>query len=163
MRMYNVLKQYEWRKKEQEIELEFLRELLGLNKDQYKLYADFKRSILESTQKELAEKADLTFEFNEIKYGRRVGAINFRIFSKTPIESLSDNEPINPPPLFPFIDAEISPSVDKLLLLVHLNRTELEKPYRRLWRRLRESRVLITLNAISCIATPRPTSLMPGF
>jgi Initiator Replication protein len=117
MRMYNLLKQYEWRK-EREIELEFLREILGLNNDQYKLYADFKRNILESTQKELAEKADLTFEFNEIKYGRRVGAINFRIFSKEPLESLSDNEQINPPPLFPFIDAEISLSVDKLLLLV---------------------------------------------
>jgi hypothetical protein len=125
MRMYNVLKQYEWRKKEHEIELELLREMLGLHKDQYKLYADFKRSILESTQKELYEKADLTFEFNEIKYGRRVGAINFRIFSKEPLEPASDNEPINSPPLFPFIDAEISPSVDKLLLLVpELHRTK---------------------------------------
>ena len=117
MRMYNLLKQYEWRK-EREIELELLREMLGLNKEQYKLYADFKKTILESTKKELAEKADLTFEFNEIKYGRRVGAINFRIFSKEPLESLSDNKQINPHPLFPFIDAEISPSVDKLLLLV---------------------------------------------
>ncbi len=30
MRMYNVLKQYEWRKKEHEIELDLLREMLGL-------------------------------------------------------------------------------------------------------------------------------------
>jgi plasmid replication initiation protein len=80
---------------------------LGINKDQYKLYADFKRTILESTQKELAERADLTIEFNEIKYGRRVGAINFRIFSKDPLESLPDNEQINPSPTFPIIDAEI--------------------------------------------------------
>jgi len=55
---------------------------------------------LESTQKELAERADLTFEFNEIKYGRRVDAINFRIFSKDPLESLPDNEQINPSPTF---------------------------------------------------------------
>lgn len=118
MRMYNVLKQYEWRKKEEEIELDLLREMLGLRKDLHTEYSDFKRNILKPVQKELAEKADLTFEFNEIKYGRRVGAINFRIFSKTPLEPVSGNEPINPPPLFPFIDAEISPSVDKLLLLV---------------------------------------------
>jgi len=118
MRMYNVLKQYEWRKKEQEIELEPLREMLGLNKDQHTEYSNFKNNILKPVQKELAEKADLTFEFNEIKYGRRVGAINFRIFSKEPLASLSDKEQTNPPPLFPFIDAEISPSVDKLLLLV---------------------------------------------
>ena len=118
MRMYNVLKQYEWRKKEQEIELEPLREMLGLNKDQHAEYSNFKKNILKPVQKELAEKADLTFEFNEIKYGRSVGAINFRIFSKNQLESVSNNEQLNPPPLFPFIDAEISPSVDKLLLLV---------------------------------------------
>jgi hypothetical protein len=116
--MYNVLKQYEWRKKEQEIELELLREMLGLHNDQHTEYSNLKINILKPVQKELAEKADLTFEFNEIKYGRRVGAINFRIFSKTPLEPVSDNEPINPPPLFPFIDAEISPSVDKLLLFI---------------------------------------------
>jgi plasmid replication initiation protein len=123
MRMYNLLKQYEWRKKEQEIELELLREMLGLNKDQHTEYSNLKKNILKPVQKELVEKADLTFEFNEVKYGRRVGAINFRIFSKAPIESVSDNEQINPPPQLPFIDvpfidAEISPSVDKLLLLI---------------------------------------------
>ena len=117
LRVYNLLKQYE-RLKEREIELELLREILGLRKDLHTEYSDFKRNILKPVQKELAEKADLTFEFNEIKYGRRVGAINFRTFSKEPLESLADNEKINPPPLFPFIDAEISPSVDKLLLLI---------------------------------------------
>lgn len=118
MRMYNILKQYEWRKKDQEIELEELREMLGLNKDQYIMYADFKRSILESTQKELVEKADLTFEFDEIKYGRSVGALNFRIFSKAPGKVVEDTEPAGPPQPFLFIDAEISPLVDKLLRLV---------------------------------------------
>jgi hypothetical protein len=117
MRVYSLLKQYE-RLKEREIELSELREILGLRTDQYKLYTDFKKGILEYTQKELAEKADLTFEFDEIKFGRRVGAINFRITSKKPPESLSDNRQISPPPLLPFIEAEISPSVDKLLLLV---------------------------------------------
>ena len=117
LRMYNLLKQYE-RLNEREIELELLRDILGLRKDLHAEYSDFKRNILKPVQNELAEKADLTFEFNEIKYGRSVGAINFRIFSKEPLASLSDNEKINPPPLFPFIDAEISPSVDKLLLFV---------------------------------------------
>lgn len=117
MRMYNVLKQYE-RLKEREIELDILREMLGLSKDQHTEYSNLKINILKPVQKELAEKADLTFEFNEVKYGRRVGAINFLIFSKAPLEAAPDNEPINSPPLFPFIDAEISPSVDKLLLLV---------------------------------------------
>ena len=88
MRMYTLLKQYE-RLNERMVELQQLREVMGIGKDQYKLYADFKRTILESTQKELKAKSDLTFEFDEIKYGRRVGAIRFRIFTKKPIESTS--------------------------------------------------------------------------
>ena len=81
MRMYTLLKQYE-RLNGREIELQHLREILGIGKEQYKLYTDFKRNILESTKKELKAKADLTFEFDEIKHGRRVGAIRFHIFTK---------------------------------------------------------------------------------
>src|SRR5450759_1319420 len=88
MRMYTLLKQYE-RLKGREIDLQQLRDTLGLGKDQYKRYNDFKKDILESTQKELKAKADLYFEFDEIKYGRRVGAVRFHIFTKKLIESTS--------------------------------------------------------------------------
>ncbi len=88
MRMYTLLKQYE-SLKGREIDLQQLRDTLGLGKDQYMRYNDFKKDILESTQKELKAKADLYFEFDEIKYGRRVGAIRFRIFTKKSIESTS--------------------------------------------------------------------------
>lgn len=81
MRMYSLLKQYE-RLKGRDIELDKLRNTLGLGVDQYKLYADFKRTILEATKRELTEKSDLYFDFEEIKYGRRVGAIRFSIFTK---------------------------------------------------------------------------------
>jgi hypothetical protein len=117
VRVYSLLKQYE-RLRERQIELNELREILGLRKDQHIEYSHFKINILLPVQKELAEKSDLSFEFDEIKYSRRVSAINFRITSKKPLEPLPDNTQINPPPMLPFIDAEISPSVDKLLLLV---------------------------------------------
>jgi len=91
MRMYTLLKQYEWRK-EREMELNEAREMLGLRKDQYTEYSNFKINVLLPTQRELSEKADLTFEFDEIKYGRRVGAIRFRIFTKTPPISLLAND-----------------------------------------------------------------------
>lgn len=81
MRMYGLLKQYE-RLKGREIELQLLRQMLGIRTDQYKLYADFKRNIIESTQKEINSKADLSFEFEEIKHSRRVGAIRFHITAK---------------------------------------------------------------------------------
>lgn len=81
MRVYNLLKQYE-QIRTREVELDVLREILGIRKDQYTLYSNFKKDIIEAAQKELAAKADLNFEFSEIKYGRRVGALRFRIFSK---------------------------------------------------------------------------------
>ena len=98
MRVYTLLKQYE-RLKEREIELQQLRNILGIRKDQYVLYSNFKKDILESTQKELAEKADLYFEFDEIKYSRHVGAIRFRIFSKKLIGTTSDKVLANVVPI----------------------------------------------------------------
>jgi hypothetical protein len=121
MRMYTLLKQYE-RLNGREVDLYLLREILGIGKEQYKLYTDFKRNILESTQKELKAKADLTFEFDEIKHGRRVGAIRFRILSqKKLIETIQDKDTVNVIPLTPRLSVPIAqedPLLDKLLLLV---------------------------------------------
>ncbi len=91
MRMYSFLKQYEGFN-EREIELEPLREMLGLRKDQHVEYKNFKTNVLKPTQKELAEKADLYFEFDEIKYGRRVGAIRFRLFTQQICKKLPEAE-----------------------------------------------------------------------
>jgi hypothetical protein len=74
LRVYSLLKQYEQAKKPK-IEVGALRDLLGLIKGQHTDYSSFKFNVLLPAQKELAEKADLTFEFDEIKHGRRVGAI----------------------------------------------------------------------------------------
>jgi len=82
MRMYMLLKQYE-RLQVREIELLELRQILGIRVEQYKKYAELKKNILHTTQKELKAKADLYFEFDEVKYGRGVGAIIFYIHRKT--------------------------------------------------------------------------------
>jgi hypothetical protein len=123
MRIYTLLKQYE-KLKTREIDVEVLRDMLGIGKDQYQLYTNLKKDILVSSQKELAEKADLYFEFEEIKYGRRVGAILFHIFSKQlPAELLANDEPPlidinNKPPAFIKINLPANPVIDDLLLLV---------------------------------------------
>jgi plasmid replication initiation protein len=119
IRIYTLLKQYE-RLGDREIELHDLREMLGIGKDQYKLYANFKTDLLKPVKRELEDKADLYFEFDEIKYGRRVGAIRFNIITKKPTNTLSDNQdkpdqeliPLPPP------SNEISNSLDQLLALV---------------------------------------------
>jgi hypothetical protein len=123
MRIYTLLKQYE-KLKTREIEVDILRDMLGIGKGQYSDYFDFKKRILLPTQKELAEKADLYFEFEEIKYGRRVGAILFHIFSKKlPAELLTNDEPPlvdinNKPPAFIKVNLPAIPVIDNLLLLV---------------------------------------------
>jgi hypothetical protein len=124
MRVYTLLKQYE-KLKTREIEVDVLRDMLGLGKDQYQLYADFRKRILIPTQQELAEKADVYFEFEEIKFGRRVGAILFYIFTKKlPAELLAnDEQPLvdplrNKPPVFIKVNLPATPVIDDLLLLV---------------------------------------------
>ncbi len=123
VRMYTLLKQYE-KLKVREIELEQLREMLGILKDQHVEYSNFKNNILKITQKELNEKADLYFEFDEIKYGRRVGAIRFNIITKNipvsfPTEQFSLLEPIpNPLTSFANLNAPKSPIIDELMFLV---------------------------------------------
>ena len=118
IRMYCLLKQYE-KLREREIELELLREILGIGKDQYCEYKNFKNRILESTKRELYEKADLYFEFDEIKYGRRVGAIHFKILTKKPTKAISDNsEPLPELKLLSLPQSEISPSLQQLLALM---------------------------------------------
>jgi len=87
IRIYELLKQYE-KLGERTFFMDNLRDQLGLEESQYKLYGDFKRKILLVAQAELAEKTDLSFEFEEIKVARRVGKIRFIITSQVPLKAL---------------------------------------------------------------------------
>lgn len=61
-----------------EVELEELRQLLKAE-DIYPRYYDFRRYILETTQKELKKNSDISFDFEENRIGRRVTSIKFYI------------------------------------------------------------------------------------
>jgi len=76
VRVYTLPKQYE-RLEAREIELGLLRDMLGVRNDLHQEYRDFKRHVLQYAQKELAEKADICFEFTDIKQGAacRCGAL----------------------------------------------------------------------------------------
>lgn len=76
IRIYELLKQYE-KVGERTFHIDKLREQLGIDESQYKLYGDFKRKVLLMAQRELAEKTDISFDFEEIKVGRGVGKIRF--------------------------------------------------------------------------------------
>jgi len=82
IRIYELLKQYEKIGK-RTIGIEKLRELFQIKKTEYVRYNDFKRKVLQQAQKELPLKTDISFEFEEIKTGRKVTSIGFNIKANT--------------------------------------------------------------------------------
>lgn len=78
-RIYEILKCNEFKQQGHiQIEIEELRKLLKADTI-YPLYADFKRKIIIQTQKELKRISDISFDFEEIKTGRKVTSIKFFI------------------------------------------------------------------------------------
>lgn len=76
IRLFILLKQYEGTK-EHTIDLPFLRNLLGIEQDEYPNFNDFKRRVLVRPQKDLLKYCDICFEFTELTEGKRVIAISF--------------------------------------------------------------------------------------
>ena len=77
MRMYQLMKQYLFIGKKTFL-VEELKRILGLE-GKYKKYGDFKKYAIQAAQRELREKCDITFDFEEIKKGRKVEFIRFFI------------------------------------------------------------------------------------
>lgn len=71
------------------IELDALKELLGIEKDQYPLYADFKKRVLLKPQQDLKDYCDICFDFVENKKGRKVHSIKFIIKRNEPFKTIS--------------------------------------------------------------------------
>lgn len=86
IRIYEILKYVQQGEKEESgiegteviLSLEEIREFLGIE-GQYKVYNRLKERVILPAMKELREKCDITFEFEEIKQGRRVAKIRFII------------------------------------------------------------------------------------
>jgi plasmid replication initiation protein/phenylpyruvate tautomerase PptA (4-oxalocrotonate tautomerase family) len=104
MRIYELLKQYEnTNSKQREISLETLKNMLGVT-DKYPMYGNFKQKILEEAQRRINESTDITFTFEEIKDGRKVTAIRFKITKKSkistaPIMTTGDVQVLHEPPM----------------------------------------------------------------
>ncbi|MDO9139189.1 MAG: replication initiation protein [Methylobacter sp.] len=87
----------------------------------YKFYNNFKERVLEPVQKELKAKSDLYFEFDEIKYGRKVDAIRFHITRNKRIEVVPADVVANVFQITSELsspDIKISNSLVELLLLI---------------------------------------------
>lgn len=83
IRLFEILKQYEAIGK-RILTIEELKQMLGLvnvqgTEEKYNLYGHFKSRVLLPAQKEIKEKTDIYFTFEEIKENKRVVAIRFYI------------------------------------------------------------------------------------
>jgi len=81
IRIYQLLKEYEKLKKRC-FKVTELQEILQVPKS-LKVYADFKRKVLNVAYKELLEHTDIYFDFEEVKEGRKVSSLIFRIHKNT--------------------------------------------------------------------------------
>ncbi|WP_294364089.1 replication initiation protein [uncultured Clostridium sp.] len=80
IRFYELLKQYEGIKS-RILSIDEIRRLFKIDSTEYTRYNDFKRFVLLKAQKELKDKTDINFDFEEIKTGRKVTSIRFFINS----------------------------------------------------------------------------------
>ena len=80
IRVYELLKQYE-KNGEKYFLVADLRQKLGIEPGKYINYNSLKVYVLTAAQVELKAKTDISFEFEEIKIGRKVGKIRFLIKS----------------------------------------------------------------------------------
>jgi len=81
IRLYELSKQ--WLKlKTQKIEIGELRNVLGVDDKKYTLYGDFKRRVLMPAQREINEKTDISLTLTEIKKGKKVVMIRFKMKSQ---------------------------------------------------------------------------------
>ena len=91
-RIYEILKCNEFKKQGYiDIEINDLRQLLKAE-NIYPRYYDFRRFVLEATQKELKKLTDIYFEFEEERYGRKVTSIRFYIISENKVKNKAKNE-----------------------------------------------------------------------
>lgn len=78
IRFYELLKQYQFKNSVQ-FEMDEFRDLIGLDDSIYPRYSNMKPKVLLVAQKEINDKTDISFDFEEIKTGRMVTSLKFHI------------------------------------------------------------------------------------
>lgn len=96
IRLYELLHQYR-RFGRRVFEMADLQRKIG---SEYEKYSHFKSRVLDATKADLEANSDLSFDYEEIKDGKKVARIEFFIYSSQPQKKKADNAP---PPVLSFI------------------------------------------------------------
>lgn len=91
-RIYELLQNYAYRGY-RKFELEDIRYKLGIYDDnKYKQFSDFKKYVLTPSIESINQSTSLDISFKELRYSRKVGAIEFYISQKTLISQKNDDD-----------------------------------------------------------------------
>lgn len=85
VRLYELLKQYQ-SIGNRKINIDDLRDYLGIEKDEYDRFYDFERRVLKVAKKEIDKYTDLEVDYEKIKTGRKITGIKFTIDSKPDVQ-----------------------------------------------------------------------------
>jgi len=99
MRIYELLKQYQNHRTLTgfvNISIKDYRKFIKVGKNQYKQYGHLKAKTILVAQKELGDKTDTIFTFEEVKDGRKVVRLIFHIFPNTKILKEKSLKEVNP-------------------------------------------------------------------
>lgn len=82
IRLYELLIKYRDIGTSKKFEIAELRSKLGLENDEYKVTADFKKYVLDVAIKEISDKADIQIKYEQFKEGRTISHILFKFIKK---------------------------------------------------------------------------------
>lgn len=82
IRLYELLIKYRDIGTSKKYEIAELRSKLGLENDEYKVTADFKKYVLDVAIKEISDKADIQIKYEQFKEGRTISHILFKFIKK---------------------------------------------------------------------------------
>ncbi len=95
MRFYEICKEKE-RFKTFEYTVEHLKEMFSIE-NKYKNYFDFKVKVIVQARKELQENSELYFDFDEIKQGKKVVSLRFKVIkNKKNLQQIDDTSLFGP-------------------------------------------------------------------
>lgn len=95
-RLYELLKQYEGIRY-RTIEIEELRNIFDIGKNEYPKYANLKQKVINISIKEINSNTDLHIDFEEIKTCRKVTSIKFYIHQNKAVNEIAATKTIEDP------------------------------------------------------------------
>ena len=95
IRLYELMMQWKTVGKVPKIELQDLRNKLGVNPDQYTAMSDFKKRVLDHAIKQINDHTDITADYEQHKQGKTITAFTFKFKTKPSAKPIAADKPSN--------------------------------------------------------------------